>query len=173
MNIFTVDEDPVYAAQDLCDRHIVKQSLESAQMLCTTFQLQGIHAPYKSAHPNHPSTKWTRQTRDNFEWHVEHAIELCYEYTRRYNKIHASQKVIEWCSDNSGDIRFENTGIQPFPVAINHDKRCRQKVPNFDRLPVIMQYRWYYVYDKPFAKWTKTRECPKWFTEMSKQKLND
>ena len=35
MNIFYVDRDPVKAAQMMCDKHIVKMILESAQMLCT------------------------------------------------------------------------------------------------------------------------------------------
>ena len=35
MNIFYVDRDPVKAIQMMCDKHIVKMILESAQMLCT------------------------------------------------------------------------------------------------------------------------------------------
>ena len=35
MNIFYVDQDPVKAAQMMCDKHIIKMILESAQMLCS------------------------------------------------------------------------------------------------------------------------------------------
>ena len=35
MNIFHVDSHPVIAAQSLVDRHVVKMSLESAQLLST------------------------------------------------------------------------------------------------------------------------------------------
>ena len=35
MNIFYVDRNPVTAAQMMCDKHIIKMILESAQMLCT------------------------------------------------------------------------------------------------------------------------------------------
>jgi len=35
MNIFYVDKDPVKAAKMMCDKHIIKMILESAQMLCT------------------------------------------------------------------------------------------------------------------------------------------
>ena len=43
MNIFYVDRDPVKAAQMMCDKHIVKMILESAQMLCTAKRvLDGI-----------------------------------------------------------------------------------------------------------------------------------
>ena len=33
MNIFYVDKDPVIAAQMMCDKHVVKMILETAQML--------------------------------------------------------------------------------------------------------------------------------------------
>ena len=35
MNIFYVDKNPVTAAKMMCDKHIIKMILESAQMLCT------------------------------------------------------------------------------------------------------------------------------------------
>ena len=35
MNIFYVDQDPVKAAQMMCDKHIINMILESAQMLCS------------------------------------------------------------------------------------------------------------------------------------------
>ena len=35
MNIFCLDKDPVKAAQMMCDKHIVKMLLESAQLMCT------------------------------------------------------------------------------------------------------------------------------------------
>ena len=35
MNIFYVDKDPKTAAKMMCDKHIIKMILESAQMLCT------------------------------------------------------------------------------------------------------------------------------------------
>ena len=39
MNIFILDEDPVIAARMLCDRHIPKMIVESAQMLSTAHRL--------------------------------------------------------------------------------------------------------------------------------------
>ena len=43
MNIFYVDQDPVVAAQMMCDKHIIKMILESAQMLCSVKRrLDGI-----------------------------------------------------------------------------------------------------------------------------------
>ncbi|WP_237342937.1 pyrimidine dimer DNA glycosylase/endonuclease V [Wolbachia endosymbiont of Folsomia candida] len=37
MNIFILHEDPVIAAQMLCDKHVVKMVLETAQLLSSVF----------------------------------------------------------------------------------------------------------------------------------------
>ena len=39
MNIFYLDRDPVIAAQMMCDKHVVKMILESAQMLSTAHRV--------------------------------------------------------------------------------------------------------------------------------------
>jgi hypothetical protein len=167
MNIFSVDQCPIISAQSLCDKHM-KMLLESAQILCTNYHLQGIHAPYKRTHENHPSTVWARHSRDNFEWLLEHGLEIAYEYTRRYNKRHKSQQVIEWCMDNSSELRFRHTGLTDFSPAIEEDAICRQRIANFDMQPTIMQYRYFYVFDKPFAVWNKSRPAPQWYIDMKR-----
>ena len=66
MNIFFLHPDPLTAAEMHCDKHCVKMILETAQMLCTAHRaLDGdkradIYNMYKTAHLNHPSTKWVR-----------------------------------------------------------------------------------------------------------------
>jgi hypothetical protein len=39
MNIFVLSDDPVQAAQDQCDKHVVKMIVESAQMLSTVHRM--------------------------------------------------------------------------------------------------------------------------------------
>ena len=39
MNIFILNEDPVIAAQEQCDKHVVKMIVESAQMLSTVHRM--------------------------------------------------------------------------------------------------------------------------------------
>ena len=39
MNVFYVDKHPVKAAEQMCDKHIVKMILESAQLLCTSHRV--------------------------------------------------------------------------------------------------------------------------------------
>lgn len=41
MNIFAVDENPVMAAVSLCDKHVHKMAIESAQLLCAALWLHG------------------------------------------------------------------------------------------------------------------------------------
>ena len=39
MNIFVLNENPVIAAQEQCDKHVVKMIVESAQMLSTAHRM--------------------------------------------------------------------------------------------------------------------------------------
>ncbi len=63
MNIFILHENPLISAQMLCDKHIVKMPLETAQLLSNVFSTalkmpnpfvsitdQNIEVPYKLTH---------------------------------------------------------------------------------------------------------------------------
>ncbi|MEK6880308.1 MAG: pyrimidine dimer DNA glycosylase/endonuclease V, partial [Nanoarchaeota archaeon] len=106
MNIFVLDKDPKIAAQYLCDKHIVKMILESAQLLCSQFECD---APYKKTHYNHPCSIWTRTSKENYLWLIEHSLEMGLEYTKRYNKTHKSIKVIRWTQENINKVKFINS----------------------------------------------------------------
>lgn len=98
MNIFAIDLDPYKCVERYHNKHVVKMLLETAQMLCA------LHppgtAPYKRTHYNHPCTKWARLNRSNYFWLCNLGNALAVEYTQRYGKIHKSEAVIEWCTDN-------------------------------------------------------------------------
>ena len=94
MNIFALHTDPVIAAQWHCDKHVVKMPLETAQMLCTVHHHYGFDDPYKPAHSNHPCTIWAGQTIENYKWLWRLGMALCDEYTYRYNKTHACERVL-------------------------------------------------------------------------------
>ena len=76
MNIFYLDEDPFEAARLQYNKHVVKMILESAQMLCTAHHHyeSSVDIPYKKAHYNHPSTKWTRENASNYSWLYRHMM---------------------------------------------------------------------------------------------------
>ena len=95
---------PKIAAQYHCDKHVVKMIIETAQLLYTShWVLSPTKIPefaYKKSHVNHPSAIWVRESIENYDWLSELGMELCYEYTHRYGKIHKTQKHIEWLIRN-------------------------------------------------------------------------
>ena len=91
MNIFYLDKCPIKAAKYQYNKHVVKMILESAQMLCTAHRFYGNdNVPYKTAHLNHPSTVWVRESDEHYDWLYNHMLALGREYTKRYNKEHLS-----------------------------------------------------------------------------------
>lgn len=135
--------------------------LEITQQFCTNFHLQGIEAPYKKTHQNHPSTIWGRSSRANFEWLIEHCIELCAEKTKRFGKPHKSERVLNWVVDNYHKLSFPAEKLTKFAIAISEDSKCRQH-PNFSIDNPVESYRLYYKLDKAhIAKWNHGPK-PKW-----------
>ena len=74
------------AAQHQCDKHIVKMALEICQLLSTAVRIlePKLFAEnsilYKITHKNHPMSIWVRTSRQNFEWTIEHGLELFAEF---------------------------------------------------------------------------------------------
>lgn len=161
MNIFYVDRDPTLAAQALCDKHVVKMVLESAQIMCTVLHEKGLPAQYRATHKNHPCTIWAGKSEMHFSWLHTHAAALSEEYTFRYGKVHKSLAVIEDCvnalqeaaniSDPFAYVGF----IQP-PLAMPEKYHIVGDA--------VQSYRSYYILDKLRSiecKWTK-RKPPSW-----------
>jgi hypothetical protein len=160
MNIFFIDENPIKAARWYCDRHASKMVLEFAQILSSNFNLQGIEAPYKSFNPNHPSTKWVRTSKQNYEWFMTHALTLCAEKIQRFGTPHKSQAVIEWAWANTHKLNLPDIGLTKFAIAINEDKICRT-LPEFDESDPVNCYRLYYIHDKKHIhQWKQNK--PNW-----------
>ena len=108
MNIFVVHQDPQIAAQMLCDKHVVKMILETAQMLCTVVSHTGAETPYRATHAKHPCTLWAAHSKANWEWLVAHGKAMCMEYTRRvvcWPKLSVSlTRIITLCAGNAGKV---------------------------------------------------------------------
>ena len=94
MNIFVLDKNPYKAARYHCDKHIVKMTLETAQILSSALTLIGVpHNGYKPTHVRHPCVLWAVDLR-NWVWLRELGRALASEYTRRYQRDHSSLLVI-------------------------------------------------------------------------------
>ena len=161
MNIFVLDRSPTKAAQLMCDKHVVKMILESAQMLCSPFP-QG-KAPYKRTHFNHPCAKWVRGSRNNYEWLLTHAYALMDEYFHRYGKIHKCLEVIMWCDDHYHQLDLPlDTCLTNFAQAMPDDYKNKD---------AVVAYQAYYRNEKKgFAKWTN-RVTPSFMSAEKLQKI--
>lgn len=178
MNIFYVDKNPYKAARSLCDKHVIKMIVETAQMLSTAHRiLDGVETrrPSKSGkrmvkhwdhpifddrlymvtHPNHPSNVWIRSGDKNYEWAYEHFLGLCHEYRHRYGKIHATKiKLGIPLANLPTNIPYQSTII---PLAMPDEYKCDDP---------IKSYRKYYQSKQNDMKmtWKETR-TPDWFYE--------
>jgi hypothetical protein len=154
MNIFYINEDPIIAAQELADDHIRKMQIESAQMCCTAHWETGTEAPYKRAHWNHPSTKWVRESIQHYNWLVEHGLEICDQFTKRYGKLHKTQSVLEWLKQNKPQI--SDNGFTPPPQCMPEEFRMED---------TIEAYKNFYINDKIKIKkltYNKLNNKPEW-----------
>lgn len=98
MNIFVLCRNPVHAAQDHCDRHVVKMIIESAQMLSFAHhavgsKIQNMYANSRG-HMQHPCTLWVRESSANYLWLYELAMALSAEYTDRYGRVHKTEREV-------------------------------------------------------------------------------
>jgi len=190
VNIFVLNENPILAARDHCDKHVVKMILESAQMLCAAHWLgwqkmlkppvdelsrRELHAwlsehvdprlvpPWKMTHVSHPCTQWAQRCWGNYMWLSLHGLELCREYERRYGKEHKSLEVHRWLNRVIPPT-FEGTIDNPTgitPFAVAMPEKY--KVPD----DPVASYRAYYLGEKSrFAKW-RTGKVPSWWTSTS------
>jgi len=183
MNLFILDKNPETAARIQCDKHIVKMTLESAQMLSTAHRvLDGTECKvpsksgkrsirhwtldderedvlYKVAHLNHPCTVWTRTSNLNYQWHLIHFVALVDEYKFRYGKYHKTMDLLPHLVKLPKNI--EKGPLTPFVQAFGEQN---QHLLN-DSDP-IQAYREFYKTKKESfeMKWSK-RPVPLWFKD--------
>jgi hypothetical protein len=178
MNIFVLDKDPAKAAKYHCDTHVVKMTLEYAQLLSiahraldgeqvievstTGRKLKRFKHPdpvldsvlYKTTHANHPCAKWARMSLDNYAWLFNLFEYTASEYTLRYGKVHLSeQKLIRILANPPNNL--PDIGMTEFV----------QTMPEQYQIPgdAVKAYRNLYIHDKSaFAEW-RYSETPFWY----------
>ncbi len=174
MNIFYLDKDVQLCAQQHCDRHVVSQCKEYAQILSTAHRIVDGYeyidnssgrnikrwkllddretGLYKSTHYNHRSVVWCRQSQQNYYWLYQLFLRLLAEYKFRYNKVHACTKLIPFLGLAPRKIDWklftEPTPAMPTKYIVNNDS--------------MQSYRNYYNGDKVHLhNWTN-RPTPEW-----------
>lgn len=153
MNLFYLDENPQKCAEYHVDKHVGKLILESAQVLCAAFHLQNIDAPYKLSHKNHPTCRWVRQSKENFEWTLRYAGALGIENHYRTGNWHKSLTVVAWAQANMNKLAFEKSEFTPFALAM--PDQYKTSCP-------IESYRNYYRHGKKHLHSWGKRDIPSW-----------
>ncbi len=163
MNIFFLALDPKKSARFYYNKHCIKIILEIAQILycahwitndgndtwLTQHSLEINLPPYKKTHVNHPMSKWTRQSYNNYMYACQLGLELCYEYSRRYgNKIHKTQARLEWLICNA-PLNFVPDEIQGFLATRGIPAGCTP-IPltmptEYHTDDAVQSYRQYYI----------------------------
>ena len=165
MNIFILNQDPRLAAQDMCDKHVPKMIVESAQMMASALLRHGAHpddmpltkkgTPYKGGYPHHPCTKWVGDSRDNYDWLCEHSHALLIEYWTRFKKEHA-------CSGPLMQMYNMEEFIPEGPLT----QFALAMPEQFRNLDAVYAYREYYRHkaDTMTVEWTRAGKEPTWWT---------
>jgi len=112
---------------------------------------------YGISHLNHPCTKWTYETSENYKWHYKLLLAMLKEYTYRYGKNHACEKLLPY--------------LKNIPNNINHSNRTKfaTAMPEECIIPndSIASYKKYYINNKQhLASWSgkiNSREVPTWY----------
>lgn len=175
MNIFFLHIDPRTNASYYCDKHVVKIILEITQMLWTAFGTQEIALPpdikrYKVTHKNHPMVMWVGSTRGNFMYTVDLGRALCAEYTERYSKTHACEKILYFMKHNTPrefELRTSPKAVYAttanFPSTLTPVPLCMDS--KYQREDLVDAYRTYYRQGKQEITTWKYTTRPYWMDE--------
>jgi len=175
MNIFYLHADPTLCAQQHVNKHVIKMIVEYAQLLSTAHRLLdgvetlGVSAAgrsvkrwqlpderdgllYHATHNQHPSALWTRASAENYQWLYCLFVAVLTEYSFRYDKIHATARLIQPLQSSPNYIALQDF-TEPTP-AMPDD----YKVTN----DVVQSYRNYYQGSKSHLFAWKNRAVPDW-----------
>jgi len=119
-------------------------------------------AMYLAVHPKHPTTLWTMESAENYDWHYAHFVELLLEFERRHWKMPKTAVMKDVLARRPDNIpRVPST---PIKLAMKQFPQCvvRDRDGTID---VVESYRNFYIEDKErFATWNKGRQAPEWWT---------
>ena len=159
MQLFILDHSPAAAAQMLCDVHLRKMCLETAQILSGTAFLQGKKLPESMPgiyNPAHPVIK-AINTPFKVNWTIDHFSALHREYFHRFGKTHAFTPLVPLYHD----LLYANDPGEPQWDFARAFKNFSTDIPD-----IVQAYRAYYRHKKTLIKrwsYTNSKE-PVWLT---------
>ena len=160
MNIFVLDPCPGRSAEFLCDAHVVKMILESAQLLSTHDALHGRIRKFRITHRNHPCRKALGNPA-NYRWLCSHLRALLAEYAFRWGKIHAVREQFLEYWNRCGNVYLpEEESEITLPRCM--PERFGSELPGMRG--TVISYRNYYVHKmKTLPRFHYTvRAFPEW-----------
>ena len=202
MNIFFLDKDPQEAARYHADIHVGKMLLESCQLLSNGYRqwIDVIHPKrvhfmaretertelwarimetypretfYKKTHWNHPCSRWTRVSQQNFEWVMFLAYYLCAEWKKRCevgtkgfkNATRKEMALVQWMVQNPPNL--VQNGLRKLPSP-SDDAAIRIL---WEDNGVVDAYRGYYRHHKkdiisPRGWYGSMDNAPEWWYEF-------
>lgn len=159
MNIFYLDESPAVAARYHCDKHVVKMIVETAQLLSSAHWLHPDNPSvlpkiYRLTHKNHPCAIWVRSSSLHYVWTFRLLEHLLHEYTYRYEKTHATTRLLEPLSELP--LIPDDGFVQP-PQAMPDE---------YKHVDAVEAYRKYYVFGKTYLLRYTNRNQPEFIKEL-------
>ena len=180
MNIFYLHNNPKIAAEYHVDKHCVKMILETCQLLSTAHRvIDGVETMgvspsgrkqkrwvlpdhreqilYSATHINHPSGVWCRKTDQNYAWLFGLLVELCDEYTYRYEKVHKCE--------SSGLVK--HLAFPPNGITIGEFTEPTPAMPDQYKVPgnSVQSYHNYYNGEKQRMFSWKKRDVPEFINK--------
>lgn len=148
MNIFATSPDAWECAAALDDKRVGKMLMEACQMLSLAVKSGWDDDSYVFyefpgeltsgwGHKNHPCSIWTRASRTNYDWVLNHAEALHQEFIHRFGKSHASGDRIPFLEKHR-DCVIEGPLLPFVNCARNSSLRL-----DFRHLPVHEAYQAY------------------------------
>lgn len=169
MNIFHLSNCPTESAVWQHDKHVVKMTLETAQLLSQAVLLTPEWRSYfnrkdlyRVTHQHHPSSRWVRRSVPNLFWLCQHGIALADEYSHRFWRRHKSAQIIHCVTDKIGALpALDCDELTTFAQAMPFE---------FRRENPVNGYRAYYLAAKVHvdSKWTNRRkDLPEWLFQAA------
>ena len=144
------------------DVHVRKMIVETAQILSTAHRVldgKKIRTKtdkgraitryeidldvYKASNVNHPCCIWVRQSILNYAWAYELFVNLCKEYTYRFDKTHLSETKL------MNILKHPPTNIPKTPRFTSFPKAMPEE---YISTSVVDSYIWYYSITKAYDK---------------------
>lgn len=180
MIIYFLDEDPLRAAQMVCDQHIPGQIKRCLTLLSTAHYLFGSENEkhFKPAFRKHPISLWTMQFIEHYEWIRKYMNGLFGEY----RKVHGRESQYlslspEFVSTPMG-LRYQKnyTAQPPTDSYLSEWYRIVSEQSKSSWIVRTINERVYYelvVCKDMKPKWSGARTKPEWFKKHEKKETVD